>query len=249
VLQAALRLVQELAGDFPAAALSPAATLPAPPPPVPAGLPADLVARRPDLVAAERRVAAADLRTDQAKAALYPRIALTGSAGTSTDEFDRLLDGDYFIWSAGANLLQPLFAGGRLRAQVDVRDAERRELGSRWASLVLRALREVEQAMASERLAAQQRAAQARAVEAAAAAEVLAQQRYGGGLAPFLEVLEAQRRALAARTELLALDRRRLDLRIDLILALGGGFGPVDAPGDLPLEPTLPSTRTGNTKP
>lgn len=225
-LQAALRQVQALAGDYPDAALDPGDTLPPPPPPVPAGLPADLVARRPDLVAAERRVLAARFRTDAARAALYPRIALTGSLGTTTDEFADLLDGDFFVWSIAGNLLQPLFAGGRLRAQVEADEAAAREALAWWSSLVLAAYREVEQALASERHAAAQREALVEAVRQAGAAEALAEQRYDRGLASFLEVLEAQRRALAARTELLAVERRRLDLRVDLCLALGGGFGP-----------------------
>jgi len=233
VLQAAQRQVEELAGDYPGARVANGTTLPSPPPVVPMGLPAELVARRPDLVAAERRVAAAELRTDRARAALYPRIALTGSAGTTTDEFDRVLDGDHFVWALGANLLQPLFAGGRLHAQVELDASRAREAAARWSSLVLRAYREVEQALASERQATERHAALARAADAAAAAERLAQGRYARGLSPLLQVLEAQRRALTARTELIALDRRRLDLRVDLFLALGGGFGPVREPADL----------------
>ena len=116
---------------------------------------------------------------------------------------------------------------------MDAGEARARELGAQWASLALRAYREVEVALASERYAGAQRQAQARAVAEATAAEALAQQRYARGLAPFLEVLEAQRRVLLARTELIGLDRRRLDLRVDLFLALGGGFGPIRTPSDL----------------
>ncbi|MEZ5967169.1 MAG: efflux transporter outer membrane subunit [Planctomycetota bacterium] len=243
-LQAARRQLDELAGDYPAADAPTGLSLPPPPPPAPAGLPADLVARRPDLVAVERRVAAANLRTDQARAALYPRIALTGSLGTSTDAFDKLLDGDYFVWALGANLLQPLFAGGKLRAQVELDAARARELGAQWSSLVLRAYREVEQTLASERFAAAQRAALTRAVDEAVAAETLAQERYGRGLTSFLEVLEAQRRVLGSRAELIAVDRRRLDLRIDLLLALGGGFGPIREPRDLTAPPRAATSST-----
>jgi NodT family efflux transporter outer membrane factor (OMF) lipoprotein len=224
-LEAAQRQLEVLAGDYPRAGIATAATLPAPPAPVPAGLPAELLARRPDLVAAERRAAAADARVDQARAALYPRIALTGSVGTTTDEFAKILDDDYFVWSLGGNLLYPLFAGGRLQAQVDANAAQAREALAHWSSLTLHAYREVEQALASERWTGAQRVALARAASEASAAQALAQQRYDSGLAAFLEVLEAQRRALVTRTELLALDRARLDLRVDLCLALGGGFG------------------------
>lgn len=236
VLQAAQRQLEVLAGDYPAASVATAARLLPPPPPVPIGLPATLVARRPDLTAAERRLAAAGCRTEQARAALYPRIALTASLGTNTDDFAKLLDPDYLVWGLGGNLLQPLFAGGRLQGQAELASAQANELAARWASLTLSAYREVEANLASERWLGEQRVALAAAVDEAAAAESLAEQRYDRGVGSFLDVLEAQRRALAARTELLTLDRRRLEVRVDLLLALGGGFAQ-PAPTDVSSTP------------
>jgi len=141
------------------------------------------------------------------------------------------------VWGLGGNLLLPLFAGGRLQGQVALAQAQADELAARWASLTLTAYREVEGNLASERWLGEQRVALARAVGEASAAETLADQRYDRGVGSFLDVLEAQRRALGARTELLALDRRRLEVRVDLLLALGGGFEALAATDDLPTGP------------
>jgi len=191
---------------------------------VPAGLPAELLARRPDLVAAERRLAAAGLSVDEARAARLPRISLTGSAGRSSQELEDLLDEDFTVWSLAANLLQPIFQGGRLAAAVDLAEARRREALAGWVSAALAAFGEVEQALAADAFLLARLAALEEAAEQALAARELSEERYLAGLAPYLSVLESQRQALAAESELLAARRGRLDARVDLHLALGGGF-------------------------
>ena len=130
-LDRATRQLELLLGRYPAGSLlehHDAGKLPPLPAPVPAGLPADLVARRPDLVAAERRLAAADQRLLQAHRSLYPRLTLTGSGGSASEELGDLLDGDFGVWSLAGGLLQPIFQGGRLRANVDRADAVEREI-------------------------------------------------------------------------------------------------------------------------
>jgi outer membrane protein TolC len=187
-----------------------------------------VVTRRPDLAAAERRLAAAGARVDEARAALYPRLSLTGSGGTATAELRDLLDGDFSVWSIASGLLQPLFQGGRLRAAVELERASRETLLADYARATLEAFAEVESALGAEsRLAAQGAALETAAAEAAAAEE-LAFDRYGQGLESYLSVLEAQRQAVASESQLLARRRERLEARVALILALGGGF---DEPG------------------
>ena len=200
------------------------AILPDLPPPPPAGLPADLVSRRPDLRAAESRLAAAGFRQAQARAALYPSLRLTGSAGGSSDELGDLLDGDFSVWSLAAGLLQPLFQGGRLRAGVELSEARWNEAAALFGQSALRALAEVEAALGAEGLLRQQSEALAEAATEAAAAERLAQERYGRGVGDYLAVLAAQVRALEAAGQLLFARRALLDTRVDLHLALGGGF-------------------------
>lgn len=201
--------------------------------PVPTGLPAELLGRRPDLAAAERRVAAAGLGVDEAEAALLPRISLTGSAGRSSQELEDLLDNDFTVWSLAAGLLQPIFQGGRLRAAVDLAEAREREALAGYVTAALAAFSEVEGALADERHLARRAEALAEAAHQAQAARDLSQDRYAAGLADYLSVLESQRRALDAESGLISARRQRLDARVDLVLALGGGFegGGSDGPG------------------
>ena len=223
----ATRQLEVLLGRYPGGsilAIYPPGDLPRTPDPVPAGLPAELIARRPDLIAAERRLAAADQRYLAARRALYPRLSLTASGGTVTDALTDLLNGDFRVWSLVGNLAQPLFQGGRLRAGVDRADAADREALALYVGQVLHAFAEVESNLAAEqRLALQERHLAEAATQLRAARE-LAEERYRTGVGFYLVVLESQTRALTAESGLLALRRQRLDNRIDLHLALGGGF-------------------------
>lgn len=194
------------------------------PEPVPAGLPAEIVSRRPDLAAAEARLAAAGFRVAEARAALYPGIQLTGSAGRSSEDVEDLLDGDFSVWSIAGSLLQPLFQGGRLRANVDLSRATFEESTALYAEAILQALRDVETALAAEGFLASRTDALERAATEARRAQELAEERYRMGLTDYLNVLEAQRRAFDADSRLLQAERQRLDARVDLVLALGGGY-------------------------
>jgi NodT family efflux transporter outer membrane factor (OMF) lipoprotein len=219
-----LRQLEILLGRYPARALDPGVDLPDLPAPVPAGLPSGLLRRRPDLVAAERRLAAADARLAEARADLYPRLSLTASGGTSSNDLQDLGDLDFMVWSIGANLLAPILDGGRRRAVVDLQDAGRREAAANFASAVLDALREVETALAAAAILGAEEGRRTAAVEEAEAALRLSEERYASGLLDINTLLATQRRALAARTQLIAVRRQLLDNRVELLLALGGGF-------------------------
>ncbi len=194
------------------------------PPAIPAGLPSELVARRPDLQAAERRLEGSGFRVREARRALYPRITLTGSTGTSSDSLGDLVDGDFSVWSIAGSLLQPIFQGGRLRAAVDFAEASRDRALALYAQGVLRAFAEVESALAAERLLAAEEAALAVATEESGAAVRLAEDRYHAGVGDYLTILESQRQAFLTESRLLTLRALRLSNRVDLHLALGGDF-------------------------
>ena len=219
-----LRQLELLLGRYPAGKATPGADLPEAAYPVPAGLPAELLRRRPDLVAAERRLAASDRRVAEATAALYPRIALTTTAGAASAELEDLVDSDFFVWNLVGNLSAPIFAGGRLRGEVALQEARLREAAAVYAQSVLRAFTEVETALAAEQALGRRVQQLAAAAEASGAAQRLAEERYEAGLTELVTVLEAQRRALEARVALLSVRRQKLDARIDLHLALGGGL-------------------------
>jgi NodT family efflux transporter outer membrane factor (OMF) lipoprotein len=227
-LDAGRRRLETLLGRYPAGRVGSAEgavlELPGVPPPIPVGLPSELVTRRPDLEAAERRLAATGLRVREARRALYPRITLTGSAGTSGAGLQNLVDGDFSVWSLAGSLLQPIFQGGRLRAAVDLSESIRDQALAAYAQGVLRAFAEVETALAAERLLSAEAEAAARATEESKAAERLAEDRYLAGLGDYLTILESQRRAFLAESRLLTLRALLLTNRVDLHLALGGDF-------------------------
>ncbi len=228
-LDAAERQLEILLGRYPRADVAQQRTLPSWVEPVPAGLPADLVARRPDLIAAERRLTASGLRVRSAKKSLLPRISLTGSGGTRTDDFSNLLDGNFGVWNIVGNLVQPIFQGGRLRAQVRQNQAVEAEILSSYANIALRAFFEVETALVAERQLREQERHLREASNQAQAAASLARDRYRAGLTDLTTLLIAQRRAFDAESSWIDVRRAQLDARVDLVMALGGGFAlPVD---------------------
>ncbi len=229
-LQQTSRQLEVLLGRYPKGTLRGADTFPETVGDVPAGLPADLVLRRPDLVAAERRLVASQARTGEARRNLLPRLSLTGSTGTTSNQLGDLLDGDFGVWSIAGSLLQPVFQGGRLRAQVAANVAAEDAALARWAQSVLNAFAEVETALAADELLAERERRLAAALDASTRAWTLAEDRYRQGIGDLLSVLEAQRRALTAESELIAVRSARLLARIDLHLALGGGFDPKRGP-------------------
>ena len=222
--QLVARQLETLLRDYPAGDIETPERLPDAPATPPAGLPADLLERRPDLLAAERSLRAAGLRTTAARRALLPPISLTGSTGQQSSELSDLLDGDFSVWSIAGSLAQPIFQGGRLRANIALSKAREREAAEAYAEAALNAFSEVEAALAADAFLAARETSLKAASEAAVEAERIAFNRYEQGVTPFLTVLESQQRALDTRSAYIAARRARLDNRIDLHLALGGGF-------------------------
>lgn len=231
------RQLETLMGRYPDRSFDTGLSLPAPPGPLPAGIPVEALRRRPDVLAAEMRMLASSQRVREARAALYPQIRLTGSAGVLTDDASRLTDGDFSIWSLALGLVQPIFQGGRLRANVDLSGAVLDEAEAAFFGTVLRAVREVESALIADAILAEQEAVVAVAVENATRARESAGQRYTSGLVDYLAVLESERQELDSKSQLIELRRRRLDTRVDLYLALGG---PWLAPAVEPAGSTTP---------
>ncbi|HEU4364196.1 MAG TPA: efflux transporter outer membrane subunit [Candidatus Krumholzibacteria bacterium] len=221
---AAARQLEILMGRYPAAAVATRGAMPAVAGAVPGGLPSELLIRRPDLVAAERRYAASESRVSQSRRAFFPRLTLTGSAGTTSNELEDLVDLDFGVWSIAAGLAQPIFQGGRLRANLAQSHARADQSLAAYVQALLLAFGEVEQALTAETLLAERERHVAEAARQSRAAYRLAQREYEAGLADYISVLETQRSAIATSSELIAVQRERLDARINLHLALGGGF-------------------------
>ena len=230
---AAVRQLKVLLGEYADDVIDAPLALPELTPNVPGGLPADLVARRPDLVVAERLLAAAEANLGIAQRNRFPNIALTASTGTATNALRSLLDGDFSVWSLLANVTAPLWQGGRLREEVNRAEAESAEALATYANAVLTAYAEVETALAADEFLQRRERHLGVAAEQAQAAAVLAYERYITGLEPYVTVLDSQRSAFQAEGELIAARRQRLDNRVDLYLALGGGFEQLDSPFNL----------------
>ena len=154
----------------------------------------------------------------------FPRISLTGSAGSLSTQLQDLVDGDFSVWSIAANLTQPIFQGGRLRANLANSHAVSDQTLARYAVSLLGAFGEVESSLFTERTLAVQEFHTANAAEQSEAARLLAERQYNAGIVGYITVLETQRRALNSQSELLTVRRQRLDARVNLHVSLGGGF-------------------------
>jgi multidrug efflux system outer membrane protein len=220
----ALRALEALVGRYPAATLDVANQLTAVPGPVPAGLPSELLERRPDVIAAERRVAAAFNRAQEAKAARLPRISLTASVNDVSSELFVLKNRSDPVWSAGASLMAPLFSGGALRQQVRIRTAEQRQAVAEYGQVGAQAFGEVEDALSAEFAAKRREAVLARAVSENVNAADLAQVRYRVGSGDLRGVQQQQLTVYGARSTLVRVQTEQLVQRVNVYLALGGGF-------------------------
>jgi multidrug efflux system outer membrane protein len=225
----AARALEVLLGRYPTGGLEVPETLPLITRPIPGGLPAELLQRRPDLVSAERRLAASDERFQDANKNRFPSLRLTASGGTSSAALEDLLDPNQNVWRLASGIVQPLLQGGRLRGERLRADARLQEQIAIYSRTVLGAFQEVENALANELLLREQETALRSASEESRAAEEIAWEQYGRGLADIITVLESQRRHVTAAASLYTVSRVRLQNRVDLHLALGGDFAPAVA--------------------
>ena len=222
--QQAVRSLETLAGRYPAAVLAVRPELAPAPAPVPVGMPSELLERRPDVVAAERRVAAAFYRTEEAKAARLPRISLTAAVSSVSSDLFVLKDQDNPVWSAGASLLAPLFLGGQLQAQVEIRTAEQKQAVAEYGRIGARAFGEVENALSAGFALDAREAILKQAVAENERALELANIRYRVGSGDLRGVLQQNLALYAAQVSLIRVRSERLVQRVNLYLALGGSF-------------------------
>jgi NodT family efflux transporter outer membrane factor (OMF) lipoprotein len=194
---------------------------------LPANLAADLIGRRPDVVAAKWRAEASSKRIGQAKAAFYPNVNLAAAIGVQSLHLDKLFDSGSDVGSVGPAVSLPIFEGGRLKANLRAAEADRDGAVAAYDSAVTQALRDVADVAASER-ALNTRLAESRAALAANEDGFrIARLRYQGGLSTYQNVLIAELAVLAQRRNVADLESRALTLDVALVRALGGGFAPV----------------------
>jgi multidrug efflux system outer membrane protein len=203
------------------------------PPVVPAGLPSELLQRRPDVVQAEQGLAAATARIGMAKADRFPKLSITGILGIASPQLSRLVANETFFGVAGPSLAGPLFNAQILGFQQKAAEAQARQALAQYEQTILVAFREVEDALVGVSTTREQAEAQERQVNALRSALHLANVRYKGGLANYLDVLIAQRSLFDAELSLAATHRLHLVSVVQLYKALGGGwFSEMDRPKD-----------------
>ncbi len=216
-------------------------------PPVPAGLPADLLTRRPDVQAAEQVLISANARIGVARARYLPTISLTGVFGQASDELGALFDSGANHWTIGAGILGPLFTGGRVRSEVAASEAIQRQMLERYLAAIQTAFREVDDALVSVARRRDELAARGRQVAALRMYAKKARARYNEGYVSYIEVLDAERRLFD--TELLE-EQARADLYaalVSLYKAMGGGWSatppaPPNPPGETEPAAAAPVT-------
>ena len=223
----AIHRIGVLLGEYPGALmpeLAKEAPIPLHPPGVPAGLPSDLLRRRPDIRRAERELAAATARIGVATADLFPRFLLTGAFGGRSDVIGDLATGPGRSWGFGPSVRWPVFAGGRIRANVRAQNARQEQALALYEKAVLTSMEEVENSLVAYSQEQERRILLAASVESNRRAADLAASRYSAGLDDFLSVLDALR-SLYASQDRLAQSEKTVEVNvIGLYKALGGGW-------------------------
>ena len=224
----AIRAIEVVTSHYPAGKLATRRSFPSQPKSVPAGLPAQILERRPDLIAAERRFAAAFHRVNEARTARLPRFALSGTSGLGTSQLDNVGVLDAFTWSLAAGVVQPIFLGGQLKAAQDVRTAEQKAAVASYVGVALRAFQDVEDALASEYYLSKREGALSDMVASSADAVKLGRAQFDQGQVDMFTILRLAGENLAAKVELTKVRASRLRERANLHLALGGTFSGSD---------------------
>ena len=194
------------------------------PPPVPLGVPSDVLERRPDIATAERQMAFQNAQVGIARTAFYPHITLSGSGGLQSKDLSLLFNAPSFVWSLGADALQPIFEGGRNRANLAAARAAYDQSVANYRQSVLTAFQEVEDGISNLSTLSQALATQAAAVEDARRALEIANNRYIGGVTSYLDVITAQTTLLTSQRLETQLLGQQMVSSVFLVKALGGGW-------------------------
>jgi outer membrane protein, multidrug efflux system len=205
------------------------------PPQIPAGLPAALLERRPDVLAAEQQLIAANANIGAAKALFFPTISLTGLLGTISGEFSNLLKADANVWQVTPGLFQPIFQGGRIRRNYEASKARYDQVAAQYQKAALNSYREVANALVTVRTSGQSRVVLEQGVEALRDAAVLSRSRYDAGLANYLEILDADQQLFDQEIQLAQARGGELRAYVELYRALGGGWQP-ETPATEPVQ-------------
>ena len=225
-----IRAIEVVTSHYPKGKFETRRSFPDQPGAVPAGLPSQLLERRPDLIASERRFAAAFHRVNEARTARLPRLVLSGTGGLGTSALDSVGTLDAFVWSLAAGITQPIFFGGELKAAQDLRTAEQKAAAMSYISVALRAFEDVEDALANDYYLRKRETALSDAVSSSGDSIKFGRQQMEQGQSDMFTVLRLTGENLAAKVQLTQVRASRLRERVNLYLALGGDFSGTGAP-------------------
>jgi multidrug efflux system outer membrane protein len=224
-----IRAIEVVTSHYPAGKFDVRRSFPAQPRGVPAGLPAQLLERRPDLIASERRFAAAFHRVNEARTARLPRIVLSATGGLGTAQLDGIGTLDAVIWSLAGGITQPIFFGGELKAAQDLRTFEQKAAAHAYVGAALRAFEDVEDALANDYYLRKREGALADAVSSSTESVSLAGKQLEQGQVDMFTILRLGGENLVAKIQLTQVRASRLRERVNLYLALGGDFSATDS--------------------
>ena len=224
LLRSLNRQIEALMGSYPSGTFIKKSKLPIVLPTVPAGIPASVIERRPDVRSLVLKMEAAGHRVAQSKRNLLPGIAINGSAGTSTQEFEKIIDKEHGIWNLGMNVTAPIFNGGRLRSIVKIQESVYENARQDLIKGILNAFSEIEQFLEQNESLMIQNEALKVAVKQSKDAYDLSKERYDKGVTTLESVLNSQRQYNTIRSQYLTLLRRSIENRLSLVLAMGGDF-------------------------
>ena len=225
-----IRAIEVVTSRYPAGKFDVRRSFPGQPRSVPAGMPAQILERRPDLIASERRFAAAFHRVNEARTARLPRFVLSATSGLGTADLDGVGALDALVWSLAAGVTQPIFFGGELKAAQDIRTAEQKAAVASYVAHALRAFQEVEDALAGDYYLRKREGALGNAVSSSAESVKFSKEQLEQGQIDMFTVLRLVGENLAAKVQFTQIRASRLRERVNLYLALGGDFEGTGAP-------------------
>jgi NodT family efflux transporter outer membrane factor (OMF) lipoprotein len=225
-----IRAIEVVTSHYPAGHFDVRRAFPDQPRAVPAGLPAQILERRPDLIASERRFAAAFHRVHEARTARLPRFVLSAGSGLGTAQLDGVGTLDAVLWTLAAGVTQPIFFGGELQAAVDLRSAEQKAAAASYVGAALHAFEDVEDALANDYYLRKREGALTNAVSSSADSIKFGREQLEQGQIDMFTILRLTGENLAAKVQLTQIRASRLRERVNLYLALGGDFAGTGAP-------------------
>jgi len=220
----AIRGLEILLGRYPNATTELPNVLPSLPLPPPAGVPSEILERRPDIVSAERKIASAFDATDQAKAARLPSFSLTSSLNGSSASLKDVLNPANLVWQLAANIAAPLFDGGKRKIDMKIATVEQKQAISNYAQTALTAFSEVENNLDQGNVLSRRESALSNVLKQSSKAYRIASLRYKEGEIDLLDTLSIQQQSIAAESNLLSIKNAQLEQRINLYLSLGGSW-------------------------